>query len=87
MNDHNYKISPDFPRIKGEDLRIFGILGNDILQEFDQYSLEKAVMFGSTCKVIKITNSYLSYGTGLNYIPPCDRPQQKKRIMGKDTDQ
>ena len=39
MNNHNYKVSPDFPRIKGEDLIIFVILGNDILQEFDQYCI------------------------------------------------
>ena len=44
-------------------------------------------MFGSTCKVYKIANGYLPYGTGLNYIPPCDRPQYTKRIMGRDTDQ
>lgn len=35
MNDHGYVVSPDFPRVKGEDIKIFGITGNDILQYFN----------------------------------------------------
>ena len=42
VNDHDYVVSPDFPRVKGEDIKIFGIIGNDILQCFNQFSIEKA---------------------------------------------
>ena len=71
MNDNNLVVSPDFPRVKGDDIRIFGIIGNDILQHFNLFSLEKAHIFGKqNCKVIKLDNGYLPFGSGINFIPP-----------------
>ena len=87
MNDFNFPVSPDFPRVSGEDFEILGIIGNDILQHFEHFSLEKAPIFGSrSCKVIQLANGYLPYGTGLNYIPPCEKPRYIKRILGRNSE-
>ena len=85
MNDNNLVVSPDFPRVKGEDIQIFGILGNDILQHFNQFSLEKARIFGThTCKVIKVDNGYLHFGSGINFIPPNKEREYIDRILRDD---
>ena len=71
MNDHDYVVSPDFPRVRGEDIQIFGIIGNDILQCFNQFNLKKVSLFGKqSCRVIKVDNGYLPFGSGVNYMPP-----------------
>ena len=81
MNDHEYFVSPDFPKVKGDDIEIFGIIGNDILQCFDQYSLERAFIYNKqSCKVIKLANGYIPYGTGLNYMPPNEEADYILRV-------
>ena len=85
MNDHDYVVSPDFPRVKGEDIKIFGIIGNDILQCFNQFSLEKAYMFGKRdCGVVKVDIGYLPYGSGINFMPPNEEREYIDRILGSN---
>ena len=85
MNDHDYVAFPDFPRVKGEDIKIFGIIGNDILRCFNQFSLEKAYMFGKRgCGVVKVDNGYLPYGSGINCMPPNVKCKYNDRILGSN---
>ena len=81
MKDNDYPVSPDFPRVNGEDFLLFGIIGNDILQHFDEFSLVKAFFFGREIgKVVKLANGYVPFGTGLNYMPPSEVSDYIERI-------
>ena len=85
MNDHDFVVSPDFPRVKGEDIKIFGIIGNEILQYFNQFSIEKAYMFRKrSCGVAKVDNGYLPYGSGINFMPPNEEHEYIDRILGSN---
>ena len=85
VNNHYYVVSPDFPRVKGEDIKIFGIIDNDILQCFNQFSLEKACTFGKWgCGVAKVDNGYLPYGSGINFMPPNEECEYIDRILGSN---
>ena len=85
MNDHDYVVFPDFPSVKGEDIKIFDIIGNDILQCFNQFSIEKAYMFGKRGSgVVKVDNGYLPYGSGINFMSPNEEREYIDRILGSN---
>ena len=64
-----YSVSPDFPRT--EDIEIFGIIGNDILQYFSKFSLENISLFDKVNgRLIRLANGYIPFGSVINYIHP-----------------
>ena len=82
INDHDYVVSPDLPRVKREDIKIFGIIGNAILQCFNQFSIEKAYMFGKRgCGVVKVDNGYLHNRQGINFMLPNEECEYTDRIL------
>ncbi|XP_076046503.1 uncharacterized protein LOC143028389 [Oratosquilla oratoria] len=49
-----------FPKVKGDQLKVLGIIGNDILQNFQQFSIERVPLYGSpSCKTLDYEEVYL----------------------------
>ena len=84
MNTNGFSVSPNFPRVMGEDFRIQGILGNDILQFFELFSIENTNILGKGCKVVRVADGCLPYGSGLFYMPPNKEREYIDRLSESD---
>ena len=82
MNSHGYVVSPNFPRVRGGEIKIFGILGIDSIQLFNHFSLEKASMFGHYSTVIKVDNGFLPFGSGIHFMPPNEEQDYMEGLLG-----
>ena len=66
-------VSPNYPGRYYDRIDIFGILGNDLLQDFKKFDLIHVELFNLNVKVIKLDNGIIPFGSVLNFIQPSDR--------------
>ena len=65
-----YSVSPNFPKTE-DNIEVLGIIGNDILQYFSEFSLENFSLFDRiNVKMIRLANGYIPFGSVINYIHP-----------------
>ena len=79
-----YSVSPNFPKTE-VNIEVLGIIGNDILQYFSEFSLENFSLFDRiNVKMIRLANGYIPFGSVINYIHPTEEESFLSKIGERD---
>ena len=74
-----YTLSPNF-NFSGEVIRVAGIIGNDILQYFNVFALEKAYVAGHLLKFLRLANGVVPYGSIDGNLEDLQKSELAKRL-------